>query len=162
MFHWPIPDDHIIYIGGKRSLKSSEDTKELLGLVENSNLCEGLPQDDNTKSVVVDPTWEQGQGLSDFPKSTVSCHSVPKSFCESHFKSSVTFRSLNCEVILDNTSPKQGWCNPCSLAINSLKKAATRKKKVSSIPAKSKASLAACGPETLVATAKASRLECKS
>ena len=108
VFHWPIPDDHIIYIGGKRSLKCSEDTKELLGLVENSNLCEGLPQDDNTKSVVVDPTWEQGQGLSDFPKSTVSCHSVPKSFCESHFKSSVTFRSLNCEVILDNTSPKQG------------------------------------------------------
>ena len=71
MFHWPIPDDHIIYIGGKRSLKSSEDAKELLGLVENSNLCEGLPQDDNTKSVVVDPTWEQGQGLSDFPQSNV-------------------------------------------------------------------------------------------
>ena len=62
---------------------------------------------------------------------------------------------------MDNTSPKQGPCNPCSLAINSLKKAATRKKKVSSIPAKSKASLAACGPEKLVATVKAPRLECK-
>ena len=60
VFHWPIPDDHIIYTGRKRSLKSSEDTKELLRLVENFNFCEGLPQDDNTKSVVVDPTWEQG------------------------------------------------------------------------------------------------------
>ena len=62
---------------------------------------------------------------------------------------------------MDNTCPKQGGCNPCCLAINSLKKAATRKKKVSSIPAKRKASLAACGPEKLVATVKASRLECK-
>ncbi len=43
-------------------------------------------------------------------------------------------------------------CNPCSKAA---------KKRTKASPAKSKASLAACGPEKLRATVKATRLECK-
>ena len=47
------------------------------------------------------------------------------------------------------------------MTTSTLRKAETRKRKVSSVPAKSKASLAACGPEKLVATVKASRLQNK-
>ena len=47
------------------------------------------------------------------------------------------------------------------MTTSTLRKAETRKRKVSSVPAKSKASLAACGPEKLVTTVKASRLQNK-
>ena len=50
-------------------------------------------------------------------------------------------------------------CNPCSKASKQLKKTTKKRTKVS--PAKSKAPLAACGPEKLRATVKATRLECK-
>ena len=50
-------------------------------------------------------------------------------------------------------------CNPCSKASKQLKK--TTKKRTKASPAKSKAPLAACGPEKLRATVKATRLECK-
>lgn len=159
VFNWPIPDDHLIYITRKRCIKTVDNATELIRLVEISNLCEGLPQDDETKSVVVDPTWEEE--ITEFPQSTVIRHSTPKLFCESHFKTSVTFRSPHCVVILDTTTSEQEACNQCSLTNKSIRKAATRKKKVSSAPAKSKASLSACGPEKLRATVKASRLECK-
>ena len=52
-------------------------------------------------------------------------------------------------------------CDPCSVTTKNLKKAAKRKSKVSSTPAKRKAPLTALGPEKLVATVKASRLACK-
>ena len=55
-FNWPIPDTHIIYSERKRRLRGAEDCKALLELVANSKLCDGLPQDEITKSVVVDPT----------------------------------------------------------------------------------------------------------
>ena len=160
VYNWPIPDDHLTYITRKRRIKTVDNARELMiRLVEISNLCEGLPQDDETKSVVVDPTWEEE--ITEFPQSTVLRHSTTKLFCESHFKTSVTFCSPHCVVILDTTTSEQEACNQCSLTNKSIRKAATRKKKVSSAPTKSKASLSACGPAKLRATVKASRLECK-
>ena len=38
-FHWPIPENHTIYLDKKRSM-GGKDIKELLTLVENANLCE--------------------------------------------------------------------------------------------------------------------------
>ena len=135
------------------------DTIEMLRLVTNSNLCAGLPQNiDAIQTVAVDPTWDEQ--LSHFTQSTVIRHSVPKAVSETHFQCDVSFRSPNCEVILDNIISKE-QCKPCSMTTSTLKKAETRKRKVSSVPAKSKASLAACGPEKLIATVKASRLQCK-
>ena len=64
-------------------------------------------------------------------------------------------------VILDTTTSEHEACNQCSLTNKSIKKVATRKKKVSSAQAKTKASPSACGPAKLQATVKASRLECK-
>ena len=156
--NWPIPDDHSIYQRRKRCLKTLNDATEMLRLVTNSNLCAGLPQDiDAIQTVAVDPTWNEQ--LSHYTKSTVIRHSVPKSICNTHFQSDVSFRSPNCEVILENISKEQ--CKPCSVTTSTLRKAETRKRKVSSVPAKSKASLAACDPEKLVATVKASCLQNK-
>ena len=114
-----------------------------------------------SNSVVTDPTWDDK--VTEFSQSTVLCHSVPKLLCESHYKTSVTFRSPNC-IVLDCTTPattEKEQCKPCSKAHKLSKKAATRKMTVSSVPAKSKASLSSCGPDKLRATVKATRLECK-
>jgi hypothetical protein len=160
VYNWPIPDNHSVYqLEGKRWLKTLDDAIEMLRLVTNSNLCAGLPQDlDVIRTVSVDPTWNEK--LSHFTQSTVIRHSVPKSICDTHFQSDVTFRSPNCKVILDNIISKE-QCKPCSTTTSTLKKSEARKRKVSSVPAKSTASLAACGPEKLVATVKASRIQCK-
>ena len=160
VYNWPIPDNHSIYqLERKKCLKTLHDVIEMLRLVTNSNLCEGLPQDfDVVRTVSVDPTWNEK--LSYFTQSTVIRHSVPKSICDTHFQSDVTFRSPNCKVILDNIISKE-QCKPCSMTTSTLKKSEARKRKVSSVPAKSRASLAACGPEKLIATVKASRIQCK-
>ena len=145
----------------KRCIKSFEDVKDLLQLIENSNICKGLPEDEDSKSVVADLTWDDE--VTEFSQSTVFRHSVPKLPCESHFKTSVTFRSPNC-IVLDCTTQattEKKQCYPCSRAHKLLKKSATRKMTVSSVPAKSKASLLACRPDKLRATVKATRLERK-
>ena len=132
----------------------------LLQFIESSNICKGLPQDEESNSVVADPTWEDE--ITEFSQSTVFHHSVPRLPCESHFKTSVTFWSQNCTVFdctTQATTEKEQY-KPCSKA-HKLKKSATRKMTVSSVPAKSKASLSACGPDKLRATVKATRLECK-
>ena len=158
VYNWPIPDNHSIYQERKRCLKTLDVAIEMLRSVTNSNLCPGLPQDiDAIQTVAVDPTWNEQ--LSHNTKSTVIRHSVPKSICDTHFQSDVSFRSPNCEVILENISKDQ--CKPCSMTTSTLRKAETKKRKVSSVQAKSKVSLAACGPEKLVATVKASRLQNK-
>ena len=68
------------------------------------------------------------------------------------------FRSVDCELIV---STDEEQCKPCSSALTKIKKASRRKSRASSLPAKPKAPLAACGPEKLRATLKATRLECK-
>ena len=52
--------------------------------IENSNICKGLPQDEESKSVVTDPTWDDE--VTEFSQSTVFFHSVPKLPCASQFK----------------------------------------------------------------------------
>ena len=158
-FNWPIPDTHIIYSERKRRLRGAEDCKALLELVANSKLCDGLPQDEITKSVVVDPTSDID--LSGFPESTVVRHSIPKCISGNNFQASVSFRSPRCEVAIVTDSPTDQPCNPCAKTLSTIEKAAKRKKKTTSIPAKSKAPLTSCSSEKLVATVKASRLECK-
>ncbi|CAB4010990.1 Transposable element P transposase [Paramuricea clavata] len=71
VYNWPIPDNHSIYqLEGKKCLKTLDDAIEMLKLVTNSNLCEGLPQDlDVVTTVAVDPTWNEK--LSHFTQSTV-------------------------------------------------------------------------------------------
>jgi hypothetical protein len=46
---------------------------------------------------------------------------------------------------MDDAKPEKELCNPCSLTTKNLKKAASRKRKVSTAPAKPKAPLSACG-----------------
>ena len=65
VFNWPIPDDHLIYITRKRCIKTIDNARELIRSVENSNICGGLPQDDETKSFVLNPTWEEA--ITEFP-----------------------------------------------------------------------------------------------
>ena len=57
--------------------------------------------------------------------------------------------------------PDGEQCKPCSSAVTKIKKASSRKSRASKLPAKPKAPLAACGPEKLRATLKATRLECR-
>ncbi|CAB3982872.1 Transposable element P transposase [Paramuricea clavata] len=62
---------------------------------------------------------------------------------------------------MDDAKPEKELCNPCSLTTKNLKKAALRKRKVSTAPAKPKAPFSACRSEKLIATVKASRLAYK-
>ena len=110
-------------------------------------------------SVAVDPTWDEK--LVSYLNSAVVRHSIPRLLSPDHFQSTVTLRNPGCEVIMDNARPKKELCKPCSITTNTLKKAASRKKKISTAPAKSKAPLSACGSEKLIATVKASRITCK-
>ena len=61
---------------------------------------------------------------------------------------------------MENTD-STGACKPCLKAAQAIKKSARRKAQSSSVPAKKKAPLAACGADKLRATVKAQRLECK-
>lgn len=155
-YHWPIPDCHNIYQQRKRSVRYAE-INELLSCTENSSLCEGLPEDDEVQSVATDP---KGTPLQ--TPGTIVRHSVPKLVTveNAHFEVSVSYRSVACEVIVENSSSKQP-CKPCSSANSAIKRAARKKSKASSTPAKSKAPLAACSAEKLRATVKATRLQCK-
>ena len=127
-FNWPVPDNHAIYNERKWQVCDLRDCKTLLKSVEGSKICDGLPQDFVTQSVVVDPTSDVD--FSNFPDSTVLRHSVPRSLSEENFQVSVTFCSPNCEVIqlgnmlTDTDKP----CEPCSKTFSLLYKAAKRKK----------------------------------
>ena len=82
---------------------------------------------------------------------TIIRDSVPKALSLTQFEVSVQYRSADCRVILETSNPEE-MCSPCSIASYSLKRAERKKTKASSTPAKSKASLAACGQEKLRAT----------
>ena len=165
VYHWPIPEDHSVYCERKRRVSGMEDCKALLQVIESSNLCNGLPQDQRTADVTVDPTSDID--WSDFPKCTVIRHSVPKVMSASHFLSTVAFRAPDCEVIWDilvddgDESTDETCCHPCAKALSTLEKYARRKQKTTGAPAKAKAPLTACSSEKLVATVKSTRLECK-
>ena len=147
VYNWPIPDDHKIYNDRKRSIKS-----ELLSTIETSKICEGVGEGIESRSAAIDPNAD----ITAFGPRTVVCHSVPKLPSPKQFEPTVFFRSIDCQVIMEASDE---LCNSCSKTSKQLRKVAKKRTKAS--PAKSKASLAACGPEKLRATVKASRIECK-
>ena len=133
------------------------DIAELLKLVETSCLCEGLGEDDDVRSVAVDPITNH-----DPESKSVYRHSVPKTIPleEPHFEVSLFYRTVACQVLIDSEHSRKS-CKTCVSAFNAIKRAAKLKTKASSTPAKPKASLAACGPEKLWATVVSSRLQIK-
>ncbi len=157
VYNWALPDTHFVYKERKRCIKYNT-VKELLQTIEKSFLCNGLPDDDDVKSVVVDPTSQSA------PSGTVVRHSLPKAISneeDKQFEVTVIYRSVDCDVINRSSTAKQDQCSPCSTVLNAIKKASKRKTRASEAPAKPKAPLALCGPEKLRATLKATRLECK-
>ena len=152
VYNWPIPDDHKIYNDRKRSIKSVEDMQELLSTIETSKICEGVGEGIESRSAAIDPNAD----ITAFGSRTVVRHSIPKLPSPKQFEATVFFRSIDCQVIMEASDE---LCNSCSKTSKQLRKVAKKRTKAS--PAKSKASLAACGPEKLRATVKASRIECK-
>ncbi len=157
VFHWPLPEGHTIYTERKRSIRG-EGVKERLSVVENSSLCDGLPEDHLTKSVAIDPTSDITHQLP----GTVTGHSIPKRLSSTHFEVSVNYRSVDCRVVTDTSNPEDESCCPCSSARSMLERAERKKSKASSTLARSKASLNACRPEKLRATVIETRLKCKT
>ena len=155
-YNWPIPEDHAIYTDRRRSVRG-RGIKELLSFIENSNLCDGLPEDHLTRSVALDPTSDTTEQLP----GTVIRHSVPKCSSPTHFEVSVNFRSVDCQVIMESCNDDDKSCGPCTSARHTLDRAERKKSRASSAPAKSKASLSACGPEKLRATVIETRLKNK-
>lgn len=155
VYNWPLSENHSVYQEFRQTVRYAN-ISELLEVVEKSSLCNGLPQDDDdVQPLVIDPTSQCSLGSG-----TVLRHSLPKLPCDgdTHFEVTVFFRSVDCELIAP-TDEEQ--CKPCSSAVTKIKKASRRKSRSSKLPAKPKAPLAACRPEKLRATLKATRLECK-
>ncbi len=134
------------------------DIAELLEKIEIFGLCEGLTkQDMDIISVAVDPT-----GNPDPNPATFVHHTIPKTIQveESHFKVTLSYRSVSCDILLDSEHSKE-ICKPCASASSAVRRAARKKSKASATPAKPKASLTACGPEKLRATVISTRLQVK-
>ncbi|CAB4004957.1 Transposable element P transposase, partial [Paramuricea clavata] len=125
-FNWPILDDHNIYNEYKRSIKSGEQFREVLSTIEKSKLCEGVPEDHQTKNAAIDPNTNITIAI---PR-TVIRHSVPKKPSPKQFEATVFFRSPNCDVIIERSEV----CDPCSIITKQLKK--TNKKRAKTSPAK--------------------------
>ena len=157
VYNWPLPEDHSIYTVRRRSVRG-EGVKELLSSVENFRLCDGLPEDHMTKSVALDPTTDTTYQLP----GTVIRHSIPKCSSPTHFEVSVDYRTANCRVAMESFKPEDKSCGPCVSARHALDRAERKKSRASSTPARSKASLSACGPEKLRATVIETRLKCKT
>ncbi len=108
--------------------------------------------------MALDPTSDTTHQLP----GTVIRHSVPKRSSPTHFEVSVNFRSADCRVAMETFNPEDQSCGPCASARHALDRAERKKSRASSAPAKSKASLSACGPEKLRATVIEARLKCKT
>ena len=122
--------------------------KELLKNLECCNMCMGRPDSDKVNDVVVDPTTQE------YMPGDIVHHSVPKERTteEPNFEVFVSSRSADCRVIKEGKCVEKNCCQPCATAFNAIKRTVRRKSKASAEPAKSKASLAACGAEKLRAT----------
>ncbi|CAB4044150.1 Transposable element P transposase, partial [Paramuricea clavata] len=155
-YHWPIPDDHTLYQEYNRSVRA-ENINKLLRSIESSQLCEGLPHIPDVKDIAIDPT------SNDRVPGTILRHSVPKKLAnnEAVYEVSVSFRSVDCTVLKESQDHQDNTCKPCSDSLKAITKASKQKSRSSSVPAKAKAPLSACGPEKLRATVKATRLQNK-
>ena len=147
VYQWPIPDDHEIYKDTNRSVRKCC-VKELLKNLECCNMCMGRPDSDKVNDVVVYPTTQE------YMPGDIVHHSVPKERTteEPNFEVFVSSRSADCRVIKEGKCVEKNCCQPCATAFNAIKRTVRRKSKASAEPAKSKASLAACGAEKLRAT----------
>ena len=150
-FNWPLHDYHNISMAYKHCIKNGEQVKNSLLTIENSMICEGLIEDDDLKSVAIDPNSDMDEPI---PR-TVIRHSIPHIPSPTQFKATVYYRSAACDIIVDKSKP----CDPCKTIEKQLRKVAKKRAKASS--AKSNAPLAACGPGKLRATVVATRLKCK-
>jgi hypothetical protein len=126
VYNWSVPDLHTIYTSRSRYIESFDDIQDVLKLVEDSNVCHELPQDDDNKSRAIESTWEEN--IEKYAKSTIVRHLVPKLPSESHFQTSVTFKSPDCEVILDLNAPDAELCNPCLRTDKTVEKAEKKMK----------------------------------
>ena len=103
-FNWPLPDDHKIYMDYKHCIKNGEQVKNILSAIESSVVCEGLLEDDDLKSVAIDPN-----SVMDVPiPRTVIRHSIPHIPSPTQFKATVYYRSAACDMIIDESKP----CDP--------------------------------------------------
>lgn len=133
IYQWPIPENHVVYKQFNRSVRHGN-IHELLQLMQNSGLCEGLPDIDEVKDVVIDSTTQvQLPG-------TIVRHSVRKQITteEPNFEVSVFLRSVDCRVIKETAHDS---CQPCTTAMNAIRRANRRKSKASTESAKPNASL---------------------
>ena len=107
VYNRPISDYHNIYQERKRCLKTLSGAIKLLRLVTNSNVCTGLPQDnDAIQTVPVDPTWNEQ--LSHNTQSTVVSLTKFRGYFEKKTKEQ---------------------CKPCSTTTSTFRKAETRNRK---------------------------------
>ncbi len=92
-------------------------------------------------SVAVDPT-----GNPDPNPATIVHHTIPKAIQveEPKFEVTLSYWSVSCNILLDSEHSTE-ICKPCATASSAVKRAARKKSKASATPAKSKASLTACG-----------------
>ena len=155
VYSWPLPCSHTLCKERKRSVKYNT-VRDLLQTITETVLSDGFPDNDDVKSVVVDPTSQSA------PSWTVVRHASSRAISneeEKQFEVTVLYRSVNCEI--SKSSAEQEQCKPCSTALKAIEKASERKTRASEAPAKPKAALAMCGPEKLRATLKVTQLECK-
>ena len=148
VYNWPLPNIHPVYKERKRCIRYNA-VKDVLQTIKESVLCNGLPDDEDVKSVVLDSVSQSA------PSGTVVRHSLPKNTSneeEKQFEVTIIYRK--------SSIAEQDQCGPCSTALKAIKKASKCKTRASEAPAKPKAPLALCGPEKLRATLKATR-KCK-
>ena len=135
---------------------------DFLGAIRDEKyaVSEGLRQDEHVQSIAKDPDHASHKSLTD---SDVRRHSVPNRIdMESNFGVLAVFHCVNCQLLLDReANEEQVICDQCKKLKKNILVQQNRKKGSSSVPAKSKAPLAACSSEKLRATVVAKRLECK-
>ena len=77
----------------------------------------------NLTDTDIDPDTD----ITDHLPGTIVRLSVPKLLSKAQFQASVLYRSADCQVLLENSSPKEELCGPCSSASNALKRSQRRK-----------------------------------
>ena len=90
----------------------------MLQTIKESVLCNGLPDDEDVKSVVLYPVSQSA------PSGTVVHHSLPKNISneeEKQFEVTVIYRSVDCNMITPSIAD-QHQCGPCSTALKAIKK----------------------------------------
>ena len=93
VYNWPLPKSHSVYQECRQTAQFTN-ILQLLEAVEQSSLCNGLPQDDDdVHPLVIDPTSQYSS-----ESGTVLRHSLPKLPCDTdsdgHFEVTVFLFAL--------------------------------------------------------------------